>query len=85
VEDAFRGHPIMGPKIVRFEWTSPAAGRVMLQNFPMAAMPPEVREKFTTRLTETLRNAAAAHGVSGPARVELADASSGTVMATVTR
>jgi cytochrome c-type biogenesis protein CcmH/NrfG len=85
VEDAFRGHPIMGPKIVRFEWTSPAAGRVMLQNFPMAAMPPEVREKFTTRLTETLRNAAAANGVSGPARVELADASSGTVMATVTR
>ena len=85
VEDAFRGHPIMGPKIVRFEWTSPAAGRVMLQNFPMAAMPPEVREKFTTRLTETLRSAAAAHGVSGPARVELADASSGTVMATVTR
>jgi len=85
VEDAFRGHPIMGPKIVRFEWTSPAAGRVMLQNFPMAAMPPEVREKFTTRLAETLRNAAAANGVSGPAHVELADASSGTVMATVTR
>jgi cytochrome c-type biogenesis protein CcmH/NrfG len=85
VEETFRGHPIMGPKIVRFEWTSPAAGRVVLQNFPMAAMPPEVREKFTTRLTETLRNAAAANGVSGPARMELADASSGTVMATVSR
>jgi cytochrome c-type biogenesis protein CcmH/NrfG len=85
VEDAFRGHPIMGPKIVRFEWTSPAVGRVMLENFPMAAMPPEVREKFTTRLTDTLRNAAEANGVSGPARMELADASSGTVMATVTR
>jgi cytochrome c-type biogenesis protein CcmH/NrfG len=85
VEEAFRGHPIMGPKIVRFEWTSPAAGRVMLQNFPMAAMPPEVREKFTTRLTETLRSAAASNGLSGPARVELADVSSGAVMATVTR
>ena len=85
VEEAFRGHPIMGPKIVRFEWTGAAAGRVMLQNFPMAAMPPEVREKFTTRLTETVRSAATANDVSGPARVELADVSSGTVMATVTR
>jgi tetratricopeptide (TPR) repeat protein len=85
VEEAFRGHPIMGPKIVRFEWTGPAAGRVMLQNFPMGAMPPEVREKFTTRLTETLRSAADANGVSGPARIELADASSGAVMATVAR
>jgi cytochrome c-type biogenesis protein CcmH/NrfG len=85
VEEAFRGHPIMGPKIVRFEWTSPLAGRVMLQNFPMTAMPPEVRDKFTTRLTDTLRSAADANGVSGPARIELADVSSGTVMATVTR
>jgi hypothetical protein len=75
----------MGPKIVRFEWTSPLAGRVMLQNFPMTAMPPEVRDKFTTRLTDTLRSAADANGVSGPARIELADVSSGTVMATVTR
>jgi len=48
-------------------------------------MPPEVREKFTARLTETLRTAAAANGVSGPARLELADVSSGTVMATVAR
>ena len=85
VEEAFRGHPIMGPKIVRFEWTSPVAGRVMLQNFPMAAMPPVVRDKFTSHLTETLRTAAEANGVSGPARVELADVSSGAVMATVTR
>ena len=85
VEEAFRGHTIMGPKIVRFQWSSPTTGRVMLQNFPMAAMPPEVREKFTTRLTETLRSTADANGVTGPARVELADVSSGSVMATIER
>ena len=85
VEEALRGHPIMGPKIVRIEWPGPVAGRVMLQNFPMAAMPPEVRDKFTTRLTDTLRTAADANGVSGPARLELADVSTGTVMATVER
>jgi cytochrome c-type biogenesis protein CcmH/NrfG len=85
VEEALRGHPIMGPKIVRIEWPGPAAGRVMLQNFPMTAMPPEVRDKFTTRLTDTLRTAAEANGVSGPARLELADVSTGAVMATVDR
>jgi tetratricopeptide (TPR) repeat protein len=85
VEETFRGHTIMGPKIVRFQWSGPTTGRVMLQNFPMAAMPPEVREKFTTRLTETLRSAADANGVTGPAKVELADVSSGSVMATIDR
>ena len=85
VEEAFRGHTIMGPKIVRFQWSSPTTGRVMLQNFPMAAMPPEVREKFTTRLTETLRSAAEANAVTGPVKVELADVSSGSVMATIDR
>jgi hypothetical protein len=44
-----------------------------------------VRDKFTTRLKETLRSAAEANGVSGPARLELADVSTGAVMATVDR
>jgi len=84
VEEAFRTHPIMGPRIVRFEWGAPASGRVLVRNFPMAGMPPEVREKFTGRLAEQLRTAEAAHPVEGPVRVEIADATDGSVMATVT-
>jgi len=84
VEQAFRTHPIMGPRIVRFEWTAPAAGRVLVQNFPMEGMPAAVREKFTGRLGDELRNAAAAHPVGGPVRVEIADVATGTVMATIT-
>ena len=84
VERAFRSHPIVGPKIVRFEWSGPAAGRVLVENFPMEAMPPAVREKFTTHMGEELRSAQNANHVDGPVRVEIADASSGTVMATVT-
>jgi tetratricopeptide (TPR) repeat protein len=84
VEEAFRAHPIMGPRIVRFEWGAPASGRVLVRNFPMAGMPPEVREKFTGRLAEQLRTAEAAHPVDGPVRVEIADATDGSVMATVT-
>ena len=84
VEEAFRAHPIMGPRIVRFEWGAPASGRVLVRNFPMAGMPPEVREKFTGRLAEQLRTVEAAHPVEGPVRVEIADAADGSVMATVT-
>src|SRR5205809_535324 len=84
VEQAFRTHPIMGPRIVRFEWTAPAAGRVLVQNFPMEGMPAAVREKFTGHLGDELRNAAAAHPVGGPVRVEIADVATGTVMATIT-
>jgi cytochrome c-type biogenesis protein CcmH/NrfG len=83
VETAFRGHPIMGPRIVRFEWTGPASGRVMVRDFPMAAMPDDVREKFTARLADELRSAQRSHPVEGAVRMEIADASSTTVMATV--
>ena len=84
VETAFRGHPIMGPRIVRIEWSGPAAGRVMVRNFPMEGMPPAVREKFAAHLGEQLRTAQETNHVDGPVRMEIADASSGTVMATVT-
>ncbi len=83
VEQAFRASPIMGARIVRFEWTAPGSGRAVVRNFPMEAMPPEVRDKFTTRLREEIRTAKGAHPVDGPVRVEVADDASGKVMATI--
>src|SRR5439155_8458074 len=84
VETAFRASPIMGGRIVRFEWSGPAAARTVVRNFPMDAMPTDVREKFTARLAQEVRTAQAAHPVDGPVRIELADEASGKVMATVT-
>jgi tetratricopeptide (TPR) repeat protein len=84
VEEALRAHPIMGQRIAGFEWKADGAGRVLVRNFPMEAMPPEVREKFLGRLGQQLRTAEGAHPVKGPIRLDIADASSGTVMATVT-
>jgi len=84
VEDAVRGSPIMGSRIVRFDWPGPGSGRVLVQNFPMEAMPEDVRGKFTTRLQQELRTAEGAHPVDGPVSLEIADARSGTVMATIT-
>jgi len=83
VEKAFRGHQIMGPRIVRFEWSSPGTGRVLVQNFPMAAMPDEVKQKFTGRLADVLREAAKTNPPGGTVKVDIADAGSGEVMATV--
>jgi cytochrome c-type biogenesis protein CcmH/NrfG len=84
VEEAVRGHPIMGPRVVGFEWSAPGTGKVLVQSFPMEGMPPAVREKFKTRLAETLRNAEGSHPVDGPVRLEIADAASGRVMETIT-
>jgi hypothetical protein len=74
----------MGPRIVRFEWTGPGVGRVLVQEFPMEAMPPEVRSKFASRLGESLRGARTAHTVEEPVRLEIADVATGRVMETVT-
>jgi cytochrome c-type biogenesis protein CcmH/NrfG len=82
VEQAFRTHPIMGPRIARFDWPAAGSGRVIVENFPMAAMPPAVREKFLARLTDNIRTARDSHPVDGTIQVDIADAS-GSVMATV--
>src|SRR5262249_37785301 len=47
VEKRLRGAPIMGDRIVRIDWNGPGSARVLVQNFPMAAMPAGVRGKFT--------------------------------------
>jgi Flp pilus assembly protein TadD len=83
VESAFRASPIMGSRIVGFEWSSASSARVMVQNFPMNAMPADVRDKFTARLAQEVRTAQQAHPVDGAVRLEIADAGSGTVMASV--
>jgi hypothetical protein len=74
----------MGGRIVRFEWTSPSSGRVLVRNFPMEAMPAEVRDKFTARLAQDVRTARESHPVDGAVRMEITDADSGKLMAAVT-
>jgi len=84
VEKELRAHPILGPRVVRVEWSAPGAGRVIVRSFPMEGMPPPVRDKFTGRIADTLRQAAAAHAAEGEVKLEFADVESGSVMATVT-
>ena len=84
VEQTFRAHEIMGRKIGGIEWTGPGAVRVSMIEFPMEAMPPMVREKFETRLRNTLNDAAEAHPVDGDRSVTIVDTATGRTMTTVT-
>lgn len=83
VEEKLRSHPIVGPKIVKFEWSTPTAGRVVLDNFPMSSMPEFARGKFLDRLKTDLGAAKSRSGASGAVKLDLVDRASGEVMATV--
>lgn len=83
-ESIFRAHPIVGPKLDRIEWTTEHSLRVVMRDFPMDGMPPEVRKRFRDRIVTGLRDKKAQHQIGEPMQVELVDATSGRVMETVT-
>jgi Tfp pilus assembly protein PilF len=76
-------HPIVGPRIVGFEWTGPASGRAKLADFPMDRMPPFARVKFKSVMAEKIAAVAKTNGVAGPVKMELVDDASGNVMDTL--
>jgi tetratricopeptide (TPR) repeat protein len=84
IESDLRAHPIVGPKIVKFDWPSETAGQVRLHDFPMQAMPEMVRQKFLDRLKSDLAEAKKKFAASGEAKLEFVDDKSGAVMATIT-
>ena len=83
VERVLRGANIMGERINRIEWSSPTEARVLLQNFPMSGMPPQVRAGLVGRLQTKILEAKEAAGVSSAARIELIDLDSQQVMETL--
>jgi cytochrome c-type biogenesis protein CcmH/NrfG len=83
VETFFRTHEIVGPRVATIEWVEPTRATVLLRDFPMAAMPPFAREKFTARIREALRAAKTAGGLDAPVEVTIADAGTRAVMETV--
>jgi Tfp pilus assembly protein PilF len=84
VEQVFRGNPIAGPKVARVEWPSPDHGRVLMNSFPMQAMPDVMRNSYLEKMTKGAREAKEKFAVQGAVTIEVVDQSSGEVMATVT-
>lgn len=82
-EKLFRSHDIMGPRISRIEWLAPARARVLLQNFPMAGMPAEVRERFLGKLRIQINETKAANKLDGLVTIELIDIDTNQIMETL--
>ena len=83
VEQVLRGANILGERINRIEWSSPTEARVLLQNFPMSGMPPQVRAGLVGKLQTKILEAKEAAGVSNAAKIELIDLDSQQVMETL--
>lgn len=54
IQTFFETHPITGPKLKRIQWPDLNTARVELSNFPVEQMPPQARERFTTRIQQEL-------------------------------
>jgi tetratricopeptide (TPR) repeat protein len=83
VEQLFRAHEIMGPRLSRIEWSAATKARVLFQNFPMSGMPPEVRERFLGRLRTQVTAAKTANNVNDIVQLELIDADTNQIMDTL--
>jgi hypothetical protein len=76
-------HPIVGPRIASFDWSSPTSVTVKIADFPMDRMPPFARAKFKSGIADKVAAAAKANGVAGPVTMQIEDAASGSVMETI--
>ena len=83
IEQLFRSHNIMGPRISRIEWLTAKKARVLFQNFPMSGMPAEVRERFLGKLRTQINEVKIANKVNDPVIIELIDADTNQLMDTL--
>lgn len=80
-----RNLPVAGSKVASVEWPSTMRAKVMMDNFPMDAMPPFARDKFIADIKSGLESAKSAHKVAGTVTVDIADSQSGRVMQSVSQ
>jgi len=83
VEKLFRSHEIMGPRISQIEWLSAAKARVLFQNFPISAMPPEVRERFLGKMRLQVTEVKQTNNITDQVTIEFVDADTNQVMETL--
>ncbi len=83
VDDMMRNLPVAGPKVASIKWPAPTRAKVMMDDFPMEAMPPFARDKFIADIRTGLQRAKAAYKVTSKVTVDIADAQNGHVMESV--
>ena len=85
VANMMRNLPVAGPKVAAVQWPSTMRAKVMMDNFPMDAMPPFARDKFIADIKSGLTGAKNAHKVDSTVTIDIADAQSGRVMESVSQ
>ena len=85
IESMVRGLPFAGPKVQSVRWDSKNKATVLMNDFPMNAMPPFARQKFVGDLGSGIEDAKKAYHFDGPFQLQIADAASGQVMETVSK
>lgn len=85
IEKIFRSHPIVGAKLDRIEWSDDRTAKVLLRQFPMDGMPPDIRKQFTDRIEGKIKESKDRNRVTDTVHIELVDSASGRVMETVTQ
>ena len=83
IEKIFRTHDIMGPRINTIEWPTPTEARILIQNFPMSAMPPDMRARFLEKFRTLIGEAKTSTGTNGTATVKFIDADTQQLMETL--
>jgi len=83
IESVFRTHEMIAAKLQAIEWPAETRARVVVRDFPMEAMPQEVRRDFAARVQENIRRAKEAHGEKREVVVEIVDARTSAVMETI--
>lgn len=74
VDQFFRNHPIVGPKIEQIRWVSTEVVEIRLNDFPMSQMPPFAKEKFFSNLKKAFEP------LKDPLTTRFVDSASGNVM-----
>ncbi len=83
VDQLFTGHRIVGPRVVKIDWTGDLTASILLDNFPMDKMPPVMRNKFKSTINGEISGLATKYSVSLTGLgVSLVDAASNRVMDT---
>jgi tetratricopeptide (TPR) repeat protein len=85
IESMVRGLPFAGPKVQSVRWDSKNKATVLMQDFPMDKMPPFARQKFVGDLGSGIEDAKKTYHFDGPFELQIADATSGQVMETVSK
>src|SRR5579875_652112 len=85
IEALVRNLPVAGPKVSSVQWPAANKAVVLMDNFPMDAMPPFIKQRFVSDLSTGIDQAKQTYHVATPFQLDIADAASGRVMQTISR